>query len=152
MIGDDIQKQINEAMKAGDEVTLTTLRLLASALHNAEIDKKRQELTEEDELAVVKREVKKRKDAIEIYEKAKDTEKAGPKLQREKLELKILEEFLPEEMSDEELGKMVGDLIKEMGAQGLGDMGKVMGVVMGKLKGQASGDRVVKIVKENLIG
>jgi len=146
MITDTIQKQINEAMKSRDELRTTTLRLLSTALHNAEIDKKREKLTEEEEIAIVKREVKKRKDAIELYEKGGAKDKAD----RERKELEILKEYLPEEMGDEDLEKIVDESIKQMDAKSMADMGKVMGAVMGKVKGQADGNRVSAIVKKKL--
>lgn len=146
MISDTIQKQITESMKSGDELRTTTLRLLSAALHNAEIDKKREKLTEEEETAIVKREAKKRTDAIELYERGGAKEKA----ERERKELEILKEYLPEEMSDENLTKIVEETIKQSGASSMADMGKVMGMVMGKVKGQADGNRVSSIVKQKL--
>lgn len=148
MISENIKKQIIKSMKSGDELKTTTLKLLSTALHNAEIDKKREKLTEDEEIVIVKREVKKRKDAIELYEKGGAKEKA----EREKKELEILKEYLPEEMSDEELSKIVEETIKQSGAKTMTDMGKVMGMVMGKVKGQADGNRVSSIVKQKLSG
>ncbi len=97
-----INKQIVEAMKAKDEIRLSTLKLLSSALHNAKIDK-RGDLTKEEELTVVRREAKKRKDAIEAYKKVG----ADKRAEREEKELLVLQEFLPEEFSDEEILKFV---------------------------------------------
>ena len=145
MITDTIQKQITEAMKARDEIRLSTLKLLSSFLHNAKIDK-RGELTEEEEIVVVKKEAKKRKDAIEIYERVGEKERA----EREKKELAILETYLPQEMGDEELEKIVEATINELGAKSLADMGRLMGAVMGKVGGQADGTRVSAMVKEKL--
>ncbi len=145
MIIDTIKKQIIEAMKAKDEIRLSTLKLLSSALYNAQI-KKREELTEEEELEIVKREAKKRKDAIEAYEKAGATERA----EKEKKELKILQEYLPEELSDEELKKIVDEVVSSMGATNMQDMGKVIGAVLGKCKGQADGKKVSEMVRSKL--
>jgi hypothetical protein len=150
MITDTIGKQINEALKDKDELRLNTLRMLSSALHNAEIDKKREKLTEEDEMKVVKHEAKKRLDAIAIYEKAQDQEKVIPKIEREKQELEILNKFLPEEMSDEKLQEIVVESIKQLGAVSMTDMGKVMSTVMAKLQGKVGGDRVSSMVKAKL--
>lgn len=141
----DISKQIAEAMKAKEEIRLSTLKLLSAELHNEKIAKQR-ELTEEEELAVVKRESKKRKDAIEAYEKAGAQERAD----REKKELEILQEFLPAELSDEVLFGMIDEVIKETGASSMTEMGKVMGMVMGKVKGRAEGGRVSEMVKAKL--
>ena len=146
MLIDKIKKQITESMKARDEVRLSTLKMLLAALTNAEIEKKREKLTEEEDLKVVKSEAKKRKDAIELYKKGGADDKA----KKEEKELKILQEFLPEEMSDEELVKIVEEVLKETGAASMSDMGKVMGAVMGKVKGQVDGGRVSKLVKIKL--
>ena len=148
MITGTIQKKINEAMKKGEEIRLSTLRLLSAALTNAEIEKKREKLTKEEELAVVKREAKKRRDAIEIYEKAGEKERA----EKEKKELEILKEYLPKEMGDKELETIVQETIKQLNAKSMADMGKVMGAVMGKTKGQADGNRVSEVVKRKLAG
>jgi hypothetical protein len=145
MITDKIKKQIIEAMKAKDEIRLSTFKLLSSALYNAQI-KKREELSEEEELEIVKQEAKKRKDAIEVYEKAGATERA----EKEKKELKILQEYLPEELSDEELKKIVDEVVSSMGATNMQDMGKAIGAVLGKCKGQADGKKVSEMVRSKL--
>lgn len=145
MIVDTINKKIAEAVKAADELRATTLRLLSSELHNAKIDK-REALNEEEEISVVQKEIKKRKDAIEAYEKAGADEKA----QREKDELAILEEFLPEQLSEEQLQKLVDEAIEKTGAEQMSDMGKVIGYVMGKAKGRVEGARVSGLVKKKL--
>ncbi len=146
MISDTIQKQIREAMKAKDEVRLSTLKLLSAALTNAEIEKKREKLTEEEEIKIVNSEAKKRSDAIALYEKAGRQELVD----REKEELKILQEFLPEQMSEEKLASLVEQGIAEVGATGIADLGKVMSAVMPKVKGQADGNRVSNIVRQKL--
>lgn len=145
MITDDIKKQIVEAMKAKDEIRLSTLKLLSSALHNAEIDK-RGDLTEEEELEVVRSEAKKRKDAIGAYEKAGATGRA----EKEKEELVILQEYLPQELSDEEIEKIVDETISATDAENIKDMGKVIGFVMGKAKGRADGKKVSELVRLKL--
>ena len=146
MITEKINKLIVEAMKTKDAVRLSTLKLLSSALHNAEIDKKRVSLTKEEELAVVKREAKKRKDAIEMYKRGGAEDRA----KKEQQELSILEEFLPEQISNLEIERVVNAVVSEVGAESLQDIGKVMGPIMGKLKGQADGVRVSAIVKKKL--
>src|SRR5690554_5743332 len=102
MITQSLQKQIADAMKSRDEIRLSTLRLLISALNYEKIAKQH-ELSEEEELAVVAREAKKRKDAIEAYEKAGAKDRA----EKEKKELEVLQEFLPEQLSDSQLEEMV---------------------------------------------
>ena len=145
MIVSTINQKIQDAMKARDDVRVSTLRLLSSAF-NYERIAKQHELSEEEELAVVRREAKKRKEAIEAYEKAKVQEKVD----REKAELAILDEFLPQQMSDEELVKIVEEVVKTTGATSLADIGKVMGAVMGKVSGLADGGRVSELVKKKL--
>ena len=141
-----IKEKIYEAMKAKDEVKTSTLKLLLSELINAEIAKNREELTKQEEIKVVKSEAKKRKDAIFIYRKAKALEKA----EREEKELEVLKEFLPEEMDDGELKRMVDGVISETGAKTVSEMGKVIGLVMGKAEGKADGKRISEIVREKL--
>lgn len=146
MISDTIRDQITKAMKDRDEVRVSTLKLLSAALTNAEIDKKREKLTEEEELDIVRYEAKKRKDAIEAYEKARYKEK----VKREKEELEILQDYLPKELSDEKLEIIVTDSIEQSSAETMQDFGKVMGLAMGKTKGRADGNRVSAIVKKKL--
>lgn len=145
MIADTITKQIAEAMKAREETRLSTLRLLSSAL-NYEFIAKQHKLSEEEELVVVRREAKKRKEAIEAYEKAG----AHGRAEKERKEMEILGEYLPQELSDEEVMKIVDEAIAETGAKGLADIGKVMGPVMAKVAGRADGGRVSELVRQKL--
>lgn len=145
MIAQTIKDQIKEAMKARDSVRLSTLKMLSAELHNATIDN-HGELTEEQEIAVVKKEAKKRRDAIEAYEKAGSPDRA----ESERQELTILQEFLPAEMSDEDLEKAVSEVIVETNASSMADIGKVMSSVMAKTNGQADGSRVSAMVREKL--
>ena len=145
MISDTITQKIAEAMKKRDEIRLSTLRLLSSALNYEKIAKQH-DLSEEEELGVVRREAKKRKDAVEAYEKAGATERA----EKEKKELVILEEYLPAQMSEEELAQIVDGAISASGAKSMAEMGKVMGVAMGKVAGRADGTKVMELVKKKL--
>lgn len=145
MIADTITKQIGEAMKARDKTRLSTLQLLSSAL-NYEFIAKQHKLNEEEELNVVRREAKQRKDSIEAYEKAGAQDRAD----KEKQELTILEEFLPAQISDEDLAKLVDEAITETGAKTMADMGRAIGAVMAKAKGQADGGRVSALIKSKL--
>ncbi|MBI4032994.1 MAG: GatB/YqeY domain-containing protein [Candidatus Blackburnbacteria bacterium] len=145
MIAATLNDQIKEALKKGDSIRVSTLRLLSNALHNEWIAKQK-ELTEEDELAVLRRQVKQREEAIEAYEKAGRKEQA----ESEKKEAEILKEFLPAQMSDEGLTKIVEHVISEVGAAGPQDFGRVMGMVMQKVSGRADGKRVEEKVKEKL--
>lgn len=145
MITDTITQKIGEAMKARDEIRLSTLRLLSSALNYEKIAKQH-DLSEEEELVVVRREAKKRKDAIEAYTKAGATDRA----EKEKKELAILEEYLPAQMGEDELEKIIQESISELKPQGMQDMGKVIGAVMAKTKGAADGGRVAELLKGKL--
>jgi uncharacterized protein YqeY len=144
MIIDNLNQQIVEAMKAKNEIRLSTLKLLSSEIHNYQIDYPN--MTEEEELSVVKKEAKKRKDAVEAYGKANALEKA----EQEEEELKILQEFLPAEITDVELEKFVDEAIIESGAKEIKDIGKVIGIVMQKAKGNADGGKVANLVKQKL--
>ncbi len=158
MITDTIKKQIIRAMKTKDEIRLSTLKLLSSELHNAKIEK-RGDLNEKEEIEVVRKEAKKRKEAIETYKKLQTPSgPAGktpdPKIQdridKEIKELEILKEFLPKDLSEEELKKIVDEAVAETGAKSLQEMGRVIGAVMGKVKGRAEGGRVAEMVKSKL--
>jgi len=145
MIGNTLQKEIGDALKAHDELRLSTLRLLSSAF-NYERIAKQHELSEEEELVVVRKEAKKRKDAIEAYEKAGAQDRAD----KEKQELEILEAYLPKQMDDEELSNIVDQVINEMSVSSPSEMGKAIGAVMGRVKGLADGSRVSAMIKEKL--
>jgi uncharacterized protein YqeY len=132
-------------MKAKDEVRLATLKLLSSELHNEWIAKQHN-LSEEEELVVVRREVKKRKDAVDSYEKVGRPDRA----ETEKAEMAILEEFLPAQMSDEELNQLISESINQLSVTGMAEMGKVIGAVKAKAVARADGARIANMVKEKL--
>lgn len=142
---DDINKQLVEAMKAKDELKTSTLRLVIAAVNNKRIEIGH-ELTGDEILEVIGKEAKKRKESIDAYKKAGRDELA----EKESKELEILAVYLPEQMGDEQIAKIVDEVIAQTGAKGAGDTGKVMGAVMGKLKGQADGNAVSAIVAEKL--
>ncbi len=146
MIADTINQEIARALKSGDRTKVSTLRLLSSALNYERIAKGR-DLTEEEEILVVKKEVKKRKEAIEIYDKVGESERAD----LERKELSILEEFLPKQISDEELEKIIDDVILYFRENKLDlNFGMVMKEVMKKVLGKADGKKVSEIVKSKL--
>lgn len=142
---EELRNKLKEAMKASDEVRVRTLRLLISSIKNEEVEKGRK-LTEEEFSDIVLKEVKKRKEAIEMYEKGQRKDLAD----EERKELAILEEFLPKQLNVDEIRKMVVETIEAVGASGPKDLGKVMSVLMPKLKGRADGKLVNKIVRELL--
>jgi hypothetical protein len=145
MIAQTLQGKIGESMKAHDEVRTSTLRLLLSAFNYEQIAKQH-ELTEEEEMTVVRREAKKRKEAIEMYKNAGADERAA----KEEAELKILQEYLPPEMSDADLAALVEDAVAEIKPAGIADMGKVIGSVKAKAP-NADGGKIAQMVKTKLL-
>jgi len=142
-----IKTDLKTALKGKDETTVSTLRLLLAAIHNKEIElKKRGKLKNEEVVAVIRQQVKQRRESIEAYQKGKRDDL----VEKEKQELDILSKYLPQQISSGELEKIVGQTIEETGASGSTDFGKVIGAVMGKVKGRADGSEVAKIVKEKL--
>jgi uncharacterized protein len=146
MIAQTLQAKIGEALKAHDEIRLSTLRLLSSAF-NYEFIAKQHVLTEEEELAVVRKEAKQRRDSIEAYKKAGALDRA----EREEAELKILQEYLPPEMSEQELSKLVTDAITQLGAKTTSDMGRVIGLVKSKAP-NVDGSKIAQIINSKLNG
>lgn len=140
-----IQENLKQAQLARDEIKVSTLRLLLSEIKNAEISKGSQ-LLEDELISIVGREVKKRKEAALGFRSGNREEQA----QKEETELKILESYLPAQLSNEQLTKIIEEAITEVGANNLADMGKVIGMVMSKVKGQADGGTVSGLVKEKL--
>ncbi len=133
------------AAKAKDKIRLSALRMLKSGLHNREIDLKR-ELDEAEFLQLLSSMVKQRKDSIEQFEKGGRTDL----VEKEEAELKVIEEFLPAQLSEAELDATIAEAIREMGAAGVRDMGKVMKVLMPKVTGSADGKAVGEKVKARL--
>jgi len=146
MIQKDIQEQIGAAMKARDTVRLNTLRGLSAAFVNelvAKGKKPTEELPDEDALAVIRREVKKRKEAADAFEKGGRAESA----EKERSEQAILEAYLPQMMSREEIKKTVDVKKAELNVTDKKDMGRLMGAVMQELKGKADGGDVKTVVE-----
>lgn len=146
MIAQTLQTKIGEAMKAHDEVKLSTLRLLSSAFNYEKIAKQH-ELTEEEEMVVIRKEAKQRRDSIEAYKKAGALDRS----EKEEAELKILQEYLPPEMGEQELARLVMDAITQSGAKTMADMGRVIGMVKSKAP-NVDGTRVAQIVSSKLNG
>ncbi|OGF47078.1 MAG: aspartyl-tRNA amidotransferase [Candidatus Firestonebacteria bacterium RIFOXYC2_FULL_39_67] len=140
-----LDEDLKLAMKAKDELKLSTVRLLKNAISNAEIAKKKT-LTDDDIITVIQSSIKQRKDSIEQYTQGGRSELAV----QEETEMKILQAYLPEQLSEEEVRKFVLDVIKETGAASVKEMGKVMGKLMPLVKGKADSSLVSLIVKEHL--
>ena len=168
-----IEQDLKEAQKKNEEIRVSTLRLLSAALHNREIDKrtklarstastdspqaslgqaspgeleKLSKLTEEETIAVIQSEVKKRKESIEAFEKGGRKELAA----KETAELKILMAYLPEQLSEDEIKKIAQEVIKTTGATSKAEMGRIMKEVMQRVKGRADGQMVSRVVQELL--
>ncbi len=145
----DILKKIEDdfkaSLKANNKLKSDVLRMLKSSIKNAEIEK-RKELSPEEVMAILSKEMKKRKEAVELYKKGERQELAD----KEEQEIKVISAYLPEELSDDEIRQMVLKAIPEVKASGPADFGKVMGKLMSSLKGQADGNKVSGLVKEEL--
>jgi len=146
-LSDKISTSIKEAMKAKDQVALRSLRAIKSAIL-LELTKEgaSDELTEETEISMVQKLVKQRKDSLEIYEKQGRADLA----EKEKEEIEIISQFLPEQLSESELKEKVASIISDSGASSMKDMGKVMGLASKALAGKADGKAISTIVKELL--
>lgn len=145
---EQIIADLKEAMKTGQTKKRDTLRLLDSAIKNVEIEKGKREtgLNDDEVLEVIGRAVKQRQDSIKQFEEGGRVELA----ENEKEELEILFPYLPAQLSNEEITNVAKEVITATGAQGAGDIGKVMGQVMAKVKGKADGNVVREIVKSLL--
>ena len=156
-----IQGNIKQAMQEKDELKLSVLRMVSSAVLNKEKDKRAKlnkqgeeedkldemsKLTDEEVIEVVSSEVKKRKDSIEQYEKGGRSDLD----ENEKKELKILIDYMPEQMSEDEIRKIVKEKIEELGISSPQETGKLMGAIMPQFKGKTNGNIVSKIVQEEL--
>src|SRR6266446_9221355 len=130
-----LAQEVKSAMLAKDADRLSTLRLLKSALGYAQLERKTEKLSEADFVAVVQKEVKKRRDAIEQYEKGNRPELAA----KEKKEIPVLETFLPQPLSPTELEQLVKTTIQELGATSKKEMGPVIKAVQAKAAGRADG-------------
>ena len=148
MLKDKLREELRQAMLAKDELKTSVLRLLLSAISYYETNKggAGYEATDEDVLSVIEKEVKQRRDSIEQFEKGGRQELAD----KEKKELEMLQAYLPEQMGEEELRKIIDETLSATGAKTIQDMGKVMGTLMPKIKGKADAGLVSKIVREKL--
>jgi uncharacterized protein YqeY len=140
-----IEDELAEAMRARDGLRRDALRLILSNLRAAEKELQR-ELHDEEELQVLQREKKKRIEAAEAFRSGGNEERA----EREEQELAVIEEFMPEPLSEEELETIIDDAIAECGATSLRDLGRVMADVMPQVAGRADGGQVSQLVREKL--
>jgi uncharacterized protein YqeY len=163
MLKEKINQDLNRAIKEKKEIETSVLRMLKAAIFNKEKEKryklsrekpelsgeeleKESQLKEEEIIEVLKSEIKKRKEGILMFEKGKREDL----VKKEKMEIEILEKYLPEQLSREEIEKIAKETIREIGAKDQKEVGKVMKELIPKLKGRAEGGEVLKIVKELL--
>jgi len=136
---------MKEAMKSKDSLKLGTIRSVIAAVKNQEIDL-RKDLDEEEILAIVSREVKKRKEAANLYEKGKRPELKDKEIQ----EMKILQTYLPEQVSEEVLRQRIQEVIAETGAEGMKDFGKIMKTLVPEFKGKADNALIKELTNKYL--
>ncbi len=142
---DKIKADIKEAMRAKDTARRDTLRNLSAAIKQVEVDE-RKELSDSEIEAILTKYAKQREDALAQFKAAGREDLVA----KEEAELKIVKSYLPEPLSDEELRALVEDIIKEVGATSMKDMGKIMGAIKSKAGSRADGSKVNKIVKDIL--
>ncbi len=145
MLKEKLQQEMKGALKSGDSKKRTLLGMILSSIKNKEIEK-RTELTDEDVITVISSEIKKRKDAVEQFEKGGRPELA----EGERKEAEMLMTYMPEQMSEDEIRAEVKKTIEETEAKDIKEMGKLIGAVMAKIKGKADGQMVSRMAKEEL--
>ena len=144
----DLMTALKRAMKAKDQTALTALRAVKSAILLAKTETGAlEELREEQELKILQKQVKQRKDSAAIYLEQGREDLVTPELD----EAKVISQFLPEALSEEVIEKIVVSTIKNLGANGMKDMGKVMGIVSKELAGKADGKTISTIVRQKLV-
>ncbi len=161
MLKEEIKGELTKAVKSKDKVACVTLRMLLAVILSKEKEKRynifkekpelnekelndKSSLTDEEIAGVVSSEFKKRKEAILEYEKGGRNDLAD----KERAEIKVLEKYMPEQLSKEEIERLAQEAVDKVGAQDIKDMGKVMAELMPKIKGKADGSEVNKIIKE----
>ena len=144
-----IEEKLNQALKAKDKNTYPTLRLVVSAIKDAEIagrSKGQKEMTDGDIIAILKKMIKQRNESCEVYKKAGRSEL----LENEEKEIGVISVFLPKQLNQEETKKICADAIKSVGASSMKDMGKVMGLLKSKHSDTLDFSKVSSIIKELL--
>ena len=140
-----IQEEVKTALKSGEKFRASTLRLIVSALKLEEKNKAKA-LTDNEALEILTKMIKQRKDSISQFETANRMELA----QKEKDEIEIIQNYLPEQLSEEELSVLIKEVIKEINAESIKDMGKVMGILKPKITGKADAGIASGLVKKHL--
>ncbi len=148
MLEQQIEQDLKAALLGGDRIKTDTLRGLKSALLYAKVEKGKKEtgLSRDEEIAVLSKEAKKRSESAELYLKGGSQEKASAELK----EKEIIDKYLPAQLSEAEIGRIVDSVIGELGASDMSAMGKVIAAVKEKTAGSADGSVIAKAVKEKL--
>ena len=139
----EVMTKLKEAMKAKDKVALEALRAIKSAILLAQTSGDAKELTEADEIKLVQKLVKQRKDSAALYSEQNRADLAEPEL----AQVAVLDQFLPEQIGEDELKQIISDIILKVGASSMKDMGKVMGMASKQLAGKADGKAISNVVK-----
>ena len=146
-IKEQLKKDLTEAIRGRDEITSGTIRMVLTAITNEEVaGKEARVLSDEEVITVLSREAKKRREAAEAFENAGRADKSA----LEKSEGEVIAKYLPAQLSEADIAAIIAEAIASTGAQGPGDMGKVMGAVKPKIAGKADGGLVSALVKEAL--
>lgn len=147
MLREKIAEEMRAAMKAREQARVAALRMLMTAVKNTEVEKLH-ELSDDEVLDVIAREAKRRRESIDAFEKGGRSDL----VEKETAELRVLETYLPEKLSDEELAALVEQAVAETGASSPKQMGEVMKALMPKVRGRADGAQVSALVKAKLGG
>ncbi|UPT60064.1 GatB/YqeY domain-containing protein [Geobacillus thermoleovorans] len=143
---DRLNDDMKQAMKNKEKEKLSVLRMLKAALQNEAIKLGKSPLSEGEELTVLSRELKQRKDSLQEFENAGRSDL----VEKVKTEIEIVQSYMPTPLTEDELRELIEQTIKEVGASSKADMGKVMGAIMPKVKGRADGSLVNKLVQQQL--
>ncbi len=146
LLSEKLTEDMKQAMKDKDREKLSVIRMVRASLQNEAIKLRVDTLSEEDELTILSRELKQRVDAAKEFEKADRSDL----VENLESEINILEAYMPKQLTDEELNTLIDETIEEVNATSKRDFGKLMGVLMPKVKGKADGSKVQKIVQEKL--
>ncbi|MEK2586816.1 GatB/YqeY domain-containing protein [Lentilactobacillus buchneri] len=143
---DKLLSYMKDAMKARDKVRLGVIRGIKAQVMNAKVADGNHDLTEDQINDIIMKEIKQQKESLEEFQKADRKDLA----EEQEAKLKIAEEYAPEQLSEAEVEKIVQETISQVGAESMADFGKVMGAIMPKVKGQADGSVINKLVKQQL--
>ncbi|MEN2765944.1 GatB/YqeY domain-containing protein [Ornithinibacillus xuwenensis] len=141
-----LNNDMKQAMKNKDKERLSVIRMVKASLQNESIKLGKSELSEDEDLSILSRELKQRKDSLQEFKSAGRDDL----VEKLEMEINIIQEYMPEQLSDEELSAIVQETIQETGASSKKDMGKVMSAIMPKVKGKADGSKINKLVQEHL--